>query len=151
MLYSARQYPLDAEALITIAWRFEMKQQKSNRLSNRQLTKRGFSNRAEEALNQKVQQFRVKLVRDAAELAKRDRSDVVSVGHVEQASDQLVPRKNSRLYRHVGYVAGIVVGAGLSATFGFATAEGVPLYMYLITIALCMAGSFAIALHIAHD
>jgi hypothetical protein len=96
---------------------------KAPRRTNAQLSRRGFSVRAEQALNQKVQLFKLDLIEQSANVAKHNRSDVISIGHIEQACDHLVFRKQSRRYRHLGYVAGIVVGAGLSATLGFANSD----------------------------
>jgi histone H3/H4 len=110
-----------------------------------------FSERAAATFECKVAQFSKDLAREASEVASRNNSDIVSASDVEHAHQQLMRQKMLRRYRHIGNVAGIVLGAGLSNAFGLANSPQSPAAMYLLTIAICVAAAFTIALHIAKD
>ncbi|HEU4713864.1 MAG TPA: hypothetical protein VFS76_20010 [Pyrinomonadaceae bacterium] len=110
-----------------------------------------FSEKAATTFECKVAEFSKDLARGASEVASRNNSDIVSASDVEHAHQQLMRQRMLRRYRHIGNIAGIVLGAGLSNAFGLANSPQSSTGMYLLTIAMCVAAAFTIALHIAKD
>src|ERR1051325_7052191 len=80
-----------------------------------------FSQRAATTFGLKVEQFSEDLAREAAGIAIRNNSDIVSASDIEHAHHQLLPQRDSRRrFRHLGHLAGIALGVGLSNAFGLA-------------------------------
>lgn len=102
-------------------------------------------------LKTKIAQHITELINESIKVSKRHRADTVSAAHVERASEYLVSSTSRRIYRHLGTVGGILLGASLSNILAMTltakyTGEGT-----ILSAALGIAGAFMIALHIAKE
>ena len=82
-----------------------------------------FSSRAVSRLKENIDDFTSDLVSESIKVSKRYRSDTVSAAHVEKACDYLVANTSRRLFRHLGTVGGILLGAALSNVLTMTAAE----------------------------
>jgi hypothetical protein len=84
-------------------------------------------------------------------VSKRHRSDNVAESHVEAAVQFLVGDAPSRIFRHLGTIGGVLLGAGLSNFLSMITTKVFTVPSVAITVALAVIGAFLVALHIARD
>lgn len=102
-------------------------------------------------LKAKIGQYVRELVNESIKVSIRHQADTVSAAHVGRASEYLVTNTSCRIYRHVGIVGGVLLGAALShilemSAVGQYTGEGT-----ILSAILGVVGAFMIALHIAQD
>jgi hypothetical protein len=109
-----------------------------------------FSPAAFKLLKTNVSKYVSDLVNESLKIANRHRGDTVSAAHVERAADHLVSSTSRRLFRHLGSVGGIALGAALSNLF-FMTPENTSPTRLTVTVLAAVAGAFFIALHIARE
>src|SRR5258707_1034345 len=94
-----------------------------------------FSTPGFSALEQEIEAYINDLIDEAAKLARRYRADDVSAMHVVQAAQNLTASAKHRVYRHLGTIGGIILGAGLSSVLTITTAPPpIPLLGFLISI-----------------
>ena len=93
----------------------------------------------------------LELIGESTREAKRRRLDTVSETHVERASEILSSNAGRNVYRHVGTLGGVLLGASISNLLAMATSSTVTFTSVALTTALGVIGAFAIALHIARD
>ena len=110
-----------------------------------------FSPIAFNTLKAKIAEHIIELISESSKVSKRQRTDTVSAAHVERANEYLVSSTSRRIYRHLGTVGGILLGAALSnilamILIGQYTGGGT-----ILSVGLGIIGSFMIALHIAKD
>jgi VIT1/CCC1 family predicted Fe2+/Mn2+ transporter len=110
-----------------------------------------FTAKARLVLAKKVKEFSEDLSRESVEIARRHRADSISAADVEQAVTHLISRDRARIYKHLGTIGGIILGAALSAVLGFASLQNISTSFYLVVVALCIIGTFMVALHVAKD
>jgi hypothetical protein len=73
-----------------------------------------FSPKAIEALKRSISWFIAELVDQSVKVSKRHRSDNVAESHVETAVQGLVGDAPGRIFRHLGTIGGVLLGAALS-------------------------------------
>lgn len=110
-----------------------------------------FSPPAFGALKTKISQYVIELVDESIKVSKRHRADTVSAAHVERAAEYLVSSTSRRLYRHLGTVGGILLGAALSNILAMTLTSQYTGMGTMLSAALGIVGAFMIALHVAKD
>jgi histone H3/H4 len=110
-----------------------------------------FSARAFRALQEQISRYIAELIGESTREAKRRQLDTVSETHVERASEILSSNAGRNVYRHVGTLGGVLLGASISNLLAMATSSTVTFTSAALTTALGVIGAFAIALHIARD
>ena len=112
-----------------------------------------FTPNAYQTLTEIVNDFIKDLVGESLRIAKRHKSEVVSINYVQHAGEHLIASRARRLFRHMGTLGGILLGGSLSNILAMAQAGGnsLPLLGTLVSIGLCLIGTFLVAVHIAKD
>jgi hypothetical protein len=110
-----------------------------------------FSHKGFELLKEKISDYIDDLIKESVRASKRSRSDTVSPVHVERASEYLVSSSGRRLYKHLGTIGGIILGAVFSNTLSMTSTGQYSASGTLLYIALGMVSAFLIALHMAKD
>jgi hypothetical protein len=110
-----------------------------------------FSPKAFEALKRAISWFIGELVDQSVKVSKRHRSDNVAESHVESAVQFLVGDAPGRIFRHLGTIGGVLLGAALSNLLSMITTKVISVPSVGITVALAVIGAFLVALHIARD
>ena len=110
-----------------------------------------FSTSAFSMLREKIAEYISSLVTESMKVARRHQADTVSANHVQRATEYLVAITTRRVFRHLGTLGGILLGASLSNIItmtgsGQFTTAGV-----LLSASLGIVGAFMVALHIAKD
>jgi hypothetical protein len=102
-------------------------------------------------LKEKIGQHITELVNESVKVSKRYRADTVSAAHVERASEYLVASTSRKVYRHLGTVGGVLLGAALSNLLSMSVVGQYTGAGTILSAALGVIGAFMIALHIAKD
>lgn len=110
-----------------------------------------FSPSAFSTLKDKIAQHITELVNESVKVSKRHRADTISAAHVERASEYLVTSTSRRIYRHLGTLGGILLGAALSNILAMTLAGQYTGGGTIVSASLGIVGAFLIALHIAKD
>lgn len=110
-----------------------------------------FSPKAFEAFQRAINWFIAELVDQSVKVSKRHRADNVAESHVETAVQFLVGDAPGRIFRHLGTIGGILLGAGLSNFLSMVTTKVTTVPSVAITVALAVIGAFLVALHIGRD
>jgi histone H3/H4 len=110
-----------------------------------------FSSQAYRALQEQISRYIAELIGESTREAKRRQLDTVSETHVERAAEILLSNAARNVYRHVGTLGGVFLGASISNLLAMATSSTVTFTSITLTTALGVIGAFAIALHIARD
>lgn len=111
-----------------------------------------FTPSAFRALIEIVDDFIADLVDEALKVAKRHKSEVVSLSYVQHAGEYLIASKARRLFRHMGTLGGILLGGSLSNILAMAqTGSSFPVLGTLVSVAVGLVGTFLVAVHIAKD
>lgn len=110
-----------------------------------------FSPPAFATLKFKVAEYISDLVNESIKVSQRHQSDTVSSAHVERASEYLVSSTSRRLFRHVGTVGGILLGASLSNLLTMTIAGQYTAFGTLVSSGLGIVGAFLVALFMAKD
>lgn len=110
-----------------------------------------FSPPAFATLKGKISEYVVELVNESIKVSKRHVADTVSAAHVDRAAEYLVSSTSRRIYRHLGTVGGILLGAALSNILAMTLAGQYTGGGTIVSAALGITGAFMIALHIAKD
>lgn len=117
----------------------------------RNLEQSPFSTRAFATLTSKINEYIADLVNESIKIAHRHRADTVSAAHVESASEHLVASASHRIFRHLGTVGGILLGAAISNVLGMVTAGKFTSAGTIISLISAVVGAFLVALHIARE
>lgn len=110
-----------------------------------------FSPAAFTRLKDKISEYIVQLVSESIKISKRHQADTVSAAHVERAGEYLISSTTRRLFRHVGTMGGVLLGAALSNFLSMATTDVYTPRGIFISAGLAIAGSFMVALHFGKD
>lgn len=110
-----------------------------------------FSPAAFSTLKAKISEYVVELVNESIKVSKRHVADTVSAAHVQRAAEYLVSSTPRRIYRHLGTVGGILLGAALSNILAMTVVGQYTGGGTILSAALGTVGAFMIALHIAKD
>ena len=110
-----------------------------------------FSPKAFEALKWTIGWFIAELVDQSVKVSKRHRSDNVAESHVQTAVQYLVGDAPGRIFRHLGTIGGVLLGAALSNLLSMITTKVFTVPSVGITVAMAIIGTFLVALHIARD
>lgn len=84
---------------------------------------KSFSPAAFSALKARVAQYIDELVGESANARKLDRSDIISVKHIESAVDHLKQSNRRRIYKQSGTLGGVLLGACLSSLYSMITSN----------------------------
>ena len=110
-----------------------------------------FSPPAFATLTDKVARYVIDLVNESVKVSKRHQADTVSAAHVERASEYLVSSTSNKIYRHLGTVGGVLLGAALSNILAMSLAGQYSGAGTILSASLGIVGPFMIALHVAKD
>lgn len=111
-----------------------------------------FSPAAYARLREKIVEHITQLVAESVKVSKRHQSDTVSAAHIERASEYLVSSSTRRIFKHLGTVGGILLGAAVYTFLSMATsARQFSIQGTLISATLGIVGAFLVALHMAKD
>lgn len=110
-----------------------------------------FSPPAFRVLKAKVSEYVVELVNESVKVSRRHVADTVSAAHVERAAQYLVASTSHRLYKHLGTVGGILLGAALSNLLAMVLAGQYTGQGTILSAAFGITGAFLIAMYIAKD
>jgi hypothetical protein len=124
-------------------------QQAENQL--RTINPSPFSQSAFTTLKAKVGEYVTSLVAESVRVTRRHQADTVSAAHVERASEYLTTSTSRRVYRHLGTIGGVLLGAALSNLLAMSLAGQYTGGGTILSAALGIVGAFMVALHIAKD
>jgi histone H3/H4 len=110
-----------------------------------------FSTSAFTALQSHIATYIAELMSESMRDAKRHQLDTVSEMHVERAADFLITGSGRKLFRHIGTIGGVLLGAAVSNLLAMAASNTVTFSSAGLTVALGIVGAFAVAIHIARD
>lgn len=110
-----------------------------------------FSPPAYSVLKWKIAEYISDLVIESVKVSKRHRADTVSAAHVEQASAYLVSSTSRRIFRHLGTIGGILLGAAISNLLAMTIANQYTATSTIVSAILGIIGAFMIALHMAKE
>ena len=108
-----------------------------------------FSDSAFSLLTSKVSEYIGELISEADKLARRQRADVISAAHVQRATENLISSTERRLFRYVGTIGGILLGAALSNIITAIATEQFSVAGTALASGLGIVGAFAVAFHMA--
>ena len=110
-----------------------------------------FSVAAFDVLKGKVGQYVGDVVRESAAIAKHQQVDIISAKHVESACERLTFSPQQRLYRHLGTVAGLCLGASASALSSMLIASQFTFPGIVFTVCTGIPGAFLLGIHMTRD
>lgn len=110
-----------------------------------------FSSQAFDALKNNISQYITDLTNESLKISKRYHADTISAAHVEQACSYLISSSSRRLFRHLGTIGGILLGASISTILSMTTSANYTTIGILLSAGFGIIGAFMIALHIAKD
>lgn len=110
-----------------------------------------FSYSAFDMLKAKIAKYVSDLINESVTISKRHRADTISATHVEDASGHLITSTSRRLYRHLGTIGGIILGAALSNILAMSLTAQYKGDRVILFAVLGIVGAFLIALHIAKE
>lgn len=105
-----------------------------------------FSPEARSALAHEVKAHAEQLITLAAAVARRAQADRTSASDVNRVADTLVRRTRSKLNKLPMALGGVLLGAGLSAFVSILLSPHASSTVQVVTISLCVTGSFLIGL-----
>ncbi len=110
-----------------------------------------FSPQAFTRLKEKVGEFSAQLVVESIKTSKRHKSDSVSAADIEHASQYLVSSSSHKIYKHIGTMGGILLGAGFSNILAIITTGQFTITGIVSSCILAAVGAFMVAFHIAKE
>jgi histone H3/H4 len=110
-----------------------------------------FSEPAFARAKEKVEEFTRQLAVESIKTAKRHRADTVSSADVEHASQYLVSSTSHKIYKHVGTLGGIMLGAGFSNVLAMMTTGQFTTTGVASSCLLAAVGAFMVSFHIAKE
>lgn len=110
-----------------------------------------FSSGAFDILKKRVGEYTVQLVSESIKVSQRHRSDTVSINDVDRASQYLFSSSSNKLFRNIGTIGGIFLGAGLSTMLSMVVENKYSTTPVILAVILILLGTFMVALQIARD
>lgn len=110
-----------------------------------------FSTEAFETLKEKVGQYITELVLESIKTSERYQSDTISKTYVERASLYLFSSKSRKLYKNLGMLGGIILGASVSNIFTMITSRNYSTLGVILAIVLVSSAIFMITLGMVKD
>jgi histone H3/H4 len=110
-----------------------------------------FSLKAFRLLKEKISEYTVQLIAESTKVARRHRSEQVSVSDVEYAAEYLVASTSRKVYKHMGTVGGILLGSAGSNMLAMITTHQYTLVGIIVTFVLTLIGTFLVAAHIVKE
>jgi len=77
-----------------------------------------FSEKAYTRLEDKFNEYISSLIVESIKISKRQKADLVSQSHIEQANDYLISKRKSKWSYLFGTLGGVFLGTAVSNTFG---------------------------------
>ena len=110
-----------------------------------------FTDKAFSELNSTIVSYIWDLIDESSRVSRRNRADTISANDVEQAAMHIASARRRSIYRHMGTLGGILLGAAISTILpmisdGNLTALGVG-----VSLILAVVGSSLMALHFAKE
>jgi tetrahydromethanopterin S-methyltransferase subunit G len=93
-----------------------------------------FSPAAFSALKVKVSQYIADLVEESAKASRRDNLDIISVKHIEIAGERLKQFSSNKIFKNLGVLGGVLLGACLSNLYPMITSNQITLSGVLFTL-----------------
>jgi len=111
-----------------------------------------FSDKAYESLRQKISDYIGNLISESLRISKRNKADIVSQNHIEQANEHLISKRRSKLNYLAGTLGGIFLGATVSNIFGMmALNQTYSSTGIIITVVIGVVGSFLISINLNNN
>jgi len=110
-----------------------------------------FSPQAFEALEHTIDWFSQELAEQSIKVSKRHRADNVAESHVETAAGYLLGNAPSRIFRHLGTIGGVLLGAALSSLLTLITTNVFTPFSVGLIVVLAIIGAFLMAVHMARE
>lgn len=110
-----------------------------------------FSQPAFDILKTKISEYVTDIVGESIRISKRSNTDSVSEFHVKLAAEYLTTSSSRRIFRHIGTIGGIILGASLSNILGMTLTNSYTGGGVILSAILSISGAFMIAFHIAKD
>jgi hypothetical protein len=110
-----------------------------------------FTPEAYTSLKIRISEYVTDLVTESSRLAKRDRLDNISAIQVQRANERLVSSTGKRIFRHIGTIGGILLGAALSQALAMTLGNQYTAISVVASLILGVIGAFMVALHMATE
>jgi hypothetical protein len=110
-----------------------------------------FSSAAFSVLKERITLYVSELVKESAIVAKRDKADSISTKHVEVACEHLTLRSRGGVYKNLGTIGGVCLGASISTLISMITASQYSMSGVLISVLLGIAGGVLFAINIMKE
>lgn len=107
--------------------------------------------RALDALKRIIDTFISELTEESIKISKRHRADNVAESHVETAAQHLLAEAPARIFRHLGTIGGILLGAAISNLLSIITTKVMTPVSVSVTTTVSIVGAFLVALHVARE
>lgn len=111
-----------------------------------------FSEKAYTRLKDKVSEYISSIIIESIKISKRQKADLVSQNHIEQANDNLISKRKGKWSYLAGTLGGVFLGTAASNTFGMMVLNTTFTVVGIAaTIVIGMLGAFLIALNLNND
>jgi hypothetical protein len=110
-----------------------------------------FSAKGFTRLKEGIDEYIDSLTGEAYRIALRSRADTISSAHVEEAERHLVARSTRSVFRHLGTLGGILLGAALSQLVTMLSDAKFNPTGVSLTAVFGIVGAFLVALSMAKD
>lgn len=110
-----------------------------------------FSPTARLALKNKISEYSQELVDLSLKISKRNYAGSASEAYVNQAGYQIANTTSSRLFKHLGVIGGILLGAFLSGFVAMTIDCKFTMITTIVSTLFGISGAFLIAFPIVHD
>lgn len=110
-----------------------------------------FSPAAFERLKEKISEYTAQIITESVKTARRRQSDSVSTSDVEHASLYLVSTTSRKVYKHIGTVGGLLLGAAVSNVISMVTTNQFNLNGIVLTVIFTLIGAALVAAHMVKD
>lgn len=110
-----------------------------------------FTPSAFSTLKSRVLDYLSDVIRESARIARHHDADVISPKHVETACDRLTMSPQTRLARHCGTIAGLLLGAFASTLSSMVVAAQWPTSGIVTAICTGLPGAFLLGVHLRRE
>ena len=111
-----------------------------------------FSPKAYTRLKDKFNEYISSIIVESIKISKRQKADIVSQSHIEQANDNLISKRKGKWSYLLGTLGGIFLGTAASNTFGMLVLGTTFAVSGIVaTIVIGMIGAFLIAINLNNN